>query len=293
MSGSDCCFPRDTTNCFDSKRCDVLVASVEEYAAEDTALSLDLARAEWRIVLVDAWSLECEPESVATHNRRTVRWARQTVELFHGDWRGTPLRLKLLLCRHLLAFVSAPAGFLLLSMSLWVGPSDVKEVLPFMQAALTLSAGYAAYGVALSLAFAICALNLALRVLLARREGIALTRIALASVAACAAYPSVLLPLTVAMIAAALGRRTPFVPTNSQEALAKEARATARIASYVSAGSLLALLLVAVWRRPASALLGFNPLWLTMLATSPLAALVFTRRDRRRWWGDKARRVHR
>ena len=70
----------------------------EHLAAEDTALSFSLASLGWRIGMVNVWTEDREPQSIATFNRRTLRWAAQTVQLFRNDWVDAPVRLKLLLC---------------------------------------------------------------------------------------------------------------------------------------------------------------------------------------------------
>ena len=89
----------------------------ERLTNEDTVLSLHLAARGWRTVLADVWSYNAEPDTTAAYNRRTVRWARQTLELFQHDWYEVPLRLKLLLCRHLMMFVLPILGTWLLGLS--------------------------------------------------------------------------------------------------------------------------------------------------------------------------------
>lgn len=90
----------------------------EQFSSEDTALTLSLSELGFRTELVDVWSYDTEPESINAYVRRTVRWARQTVEIFHGDWRECPLRLKLLLSRHLLSYILPAIGFILLLISI-------------------------------------------------------------------------------------------------------------------------------------------------------------------------------
>src|SRR5437868_9948271 len=67
----------------------------ETLTNEDTVLSLRLAAAGQRAALVDVWTTDTEPATVSAYIRRTLRWARQTVELVHYPWAGVPLRLKI------------------------------------------------------------------------------------------------------------------------------------------------------------------------------------------------------
>jgi cellulose synthase/poly-beta-1,6-N-acetylglucosamine synthase-like glycosyltransferase len=144
----------------------------ETSTSEDTVLSLDLVATGWQIALVNVWSHDTEPDTVAAYTRRTVRWARQTVELFNHSWRPVPLRLKLLLCRHLLAYLLPLFSVGLLTMSLWSGPTRLSDSSRFLMAALTLQKGYFLYSVTLWSILSISGLLLILRMVVARQEGV-------------------------------------------------------------------------------------------------------------------------
>lgn len=113
----------------------------EFLSCEDTALSLLLAVAGWRTELVDVWSCDGDPQDVRSFNRRTIRWARQTVEVFRYGWHEVPLRLKLLMSWHLMAHASPLVGIVLLGFSLWCGPAAAGDVAAFVAASLTLRVG--------------------------------------------------------------------------------------------------------------------------------------------------------
>lgn len=253
----------------------------ETFSNEDTVLTLQLAARGWRTVLVDVWSQDGSPPTVAAFNRRTVRWACQTVELFRHPWRPVPLRLKLLLCRHLVMYLFPLIGALLLGLSLWTGPDSPTAVWAFMAAALSFAPGYVLYGLALWPVTAVFAGCLALRLALARREGLGWRTILASAVLGNAPSALLLLPMSGAMLATALGRRVRFVPTNSRIAQRQDASPLRRLGRAVPAALLLATLLAGGVSRPGSLLVGFNALWLAMLLASPLSLLVLWAVDRR------------
>ena len=254
----------------------------ETLTAEDTALSLELAAQGRDVALVDVWTQDEDPETIAAYNRRTLRWARQTVELFRRDWQGVPLRLKLLLCRHLLLYALPVAGTLLLFLSLWNGPRHAATALGFVGRSLHMDAGYTAYGLALWSVLAVSLLFMTLRLILARREGVCWRDLLLSMLFGNAPWALVILPLGWAMLAAACGASVRFVPTNSRFARASDARPLRKLAQGGWLAVLLTALILCGLRRPGSLLIGANPVWCALLLSSPVSLLVLAWADRRR-----------
>jgi cellulose synthase/poly-beta-1,6-N-acetylglucosamine synthase-like glycosyltransferase len=167
----------------------------ESLTNEDTVISLDLAAAGQRVVLVDIWSTDTEPETVSAYIRRTLRWARQTVELFHRPWHAAPLRLKLLLCRHLLAYLLPIVGISLFGLSLWTGDVTSEHALSFWSASLTIKPGYELYGLTMWSVLGVSALSGVLRIVLARSENVPWRLLLLSAAIGKAPYSIVLMPL--------------------------------------------------------------------------------------------------
>ncbi len=246
----------------------------ETLTAEDTALSLKLAAWEWKVSLVDVWTRDEDPETVTAYNRRTLRWARQTVELFRRDWWEVPLRLKLLLCRHLLMYLLPVAGILLLILSLWNGPRYPRAALGFLASSLWLETGYVLYGLSLWTVFLLSLLFVALRVALARREGVGWRNLLLAAVLGNAPLALLLFPLALALLSSVLGASVRFLPTNSRIARRGDARLLHRVSQGVSLVALIAILVAGGWRRPGSLFVGSNLIWCILLFTSPVSLLI-------------------
>lgn len=253
----------------------------EELAAEDTALSLELRARGWTLALVDVWSHDTEPATVATHNRRTIRWARQTVQLCGRSWTAVPLRLKLLLCRHLMAYAFLPAGSFLVGVSLWTGPRRADDAVRFMYAALAMQPGYAPYGAALLVMAAVYTLLFTLRIRLARREGATWRALALLALLGNAPYTTLVGPLAAAMVSTAAGRRLRFIPTNERQAVQADSSPWSGAMRWAVSAALLGSLAAGAAARPGSLLVGFNLIWLGLLALSPLSALVVNVADQR------------
>jgi len=252
----------------------------ESLTSEDTALSLQLAARGWRTELVDVWSFDAEPTTVTAYVRRTLRWARQTVELFHFPWYSVPLRLKLLLCRHLLSYLLPIVGLALLIMSLWRGPDSFASVLRFLWASLSFQSGYVFYGLIIWLPLLVFALFITLQTTLARLEGVSWSFLLLRFFLGNSYYPVLLLPLVGSMIASAVGFKVRFHPTNSKYAMSKDRRLSRQLLLGLSTGIVLAVLLAGVLHRPASLLVGFNVLWITQMLLSPIGLLVLRLTDR-------------
>jgi Glycosyl transferase family 21 len=101
-------------------------------SCEDTIVSLRLMSTGWRIILVDAHTYDAEPRDVFAFRRRTVRWARQTVDVILSIRGNLGSRAALLLTKHLCAYLMAPAGVVTLAIfaaGLWrPNPNTLFEV---------------------------------------------------------------------------------------------------------------------------------------------------------------------
>jgi hypothetical protein len=246
----------------------------ERFTNEDTALSLECVGAGWKIALVDAWSEDGDPKTIASYNRRTVRWARQTVELFGGRWTPTPLRLKLLICRHFFDYLSPLLGMALLCISIWSGPKRAADSIVFMTAALSMQPGYAYYGLTMWVIISIFGMHLGLRSLLASLEGISWSDQLLGLALGSAHYATLVTPLALGVGASIVGHSVPFVPTNSHLARRQEENRWARLRRALNSLPICALLLLGALRHPGSVLLGLNIVWIFCFLLSPVALIV-------------------
>jgi hypothetical protein len=241
---------------------------------EDTAVSLQLVAGGWKIALVDVWTWDEDPSTVAAYSRRTLRWARQTLELFRHDWPEVPLRLKLLLCRHLLMNTLPIIGTALLALSLWTGPRQPQESLEFLSTSLRLSPGYAFYGITLWVLSGLGLLFLMMRIALARIEGVSWRVMLLSWFLGTTLFALLVLPLAGALLRSLLGERVPFVPTNSRAALAGDASLAKRLSQVLSLSIVLAILAAGAIHRPGGLLLGTNLIWCVLFLLSPLSLLL-------------------
>jgi cellulose synthase/poly-beta-1,6-N-acetylglucosamine synthase-like glycosyltransferase len=243
----------------------------ETLSCEDTVLSLELASKQWRTELVDTWTYDSDPDTVAAYIRRSLRWARQTVELFNRPWYDVPLRLKLLLCRHLLNYTLPLVGFVLLFLSLWSSTSSYAATWNFLKASLCFDKGYLLYGLTLWPTFTIFLVCLILQTMLAVREGISIRLIFLAWSIGSAPYLFMLSPLAIALTKSAFGRRVDFVSTGSKYAQADDIKILFWATRIIPAFILLCLLGIGIIRLPGSLLVGFNAIWIAYLLFAPVA----------------------
>jgi cellulose synthase/poly-beta-1,6-N-acetylglucosamine synthase-like glycosyltransferase len=246
----------------------------ETLSSEDTVLSLELVSKHWRTELVDTWTYDSDPETVAKYIRRSLRWARQTVELFSRPWYDVPVRLKLLMCRHLLNYTLPLVGFVLLCLSLWSSTASIGNTWNFLKASVCFDQGYWVYGLALWPTFAIFGVCLILQTILAIREGISVRLLFLAWIIGSAPYLFMLLPLALALTKSAFGKRVCFVPTGSKYAQAGDTKMVLWTTRIIPACVLLSLMGIGIIRHPGSLLVGFNAIWITYLFFSPAALAI-------------------
>lgn len=241
-------------------------------SCEDTALTLALAAAGHRTVMVDAWTHDTEPEGIRAYVRRTRRWAAQTVELFRSPWHAAPLRLKLLLCRHLLSFLFPVAAVLMLGLSLWTAP-DVAWHAPTLGAVLSLAPGLEWYGLALWPVLACVPLLVALRTVLALLERVPARLVLQSLLLGNATFVAVVLPLFASLVATACGRPVRFVPTNAPVRRV----GTGVLATVAGTAALVALLVAGAVQRGG----GAETVWIAFIVQSPVSLTLIHLLDRR------------
>lgn len=248
----------------------------EDFSAEDTVLSLDLSRRGWRTELIDVWTYDTEPKSVDAYIRRTTRWARQTVELFHGNWSDVSLPLKLLLCRHILLYILPIIGISLLIFSIFYDPQSRDVVSSFFEKSFSFSDGYFLYGFTIWVALAAFLLSIVFRFCLALIEGISFRWIVLSSIFGFAYCTVVIFPLAISIVASAVGFRTKFVSTNMRGLGDKDRPILGYILLRIQCLVLPIALIVAVALDPEIHLVGLNVVWFYAVVLTPLALVFLT-----------------
>lgn len=242
--------------------------------AEDTVLSLEFASRGWGILLVDAWSEDTDPPTIGGYNRRTIRWARQTVELLQRSWPTAPYRLELLLIRHLLNYLFPILGTVMLLLSVWLGPSRPDETFIVMVSALRFAKGFESLGLAIWAGMLVTVLLLLLRLSLGMAEGVGMRKLMLAILFGSANYPTLVVPLARGMLTSAIGKRVTFLPTNGRRKIGRQSL-ICRGEAVLSSLFLSLIVIAGVFKHPASCLLGLTGVWLCCFLLSPLA-LSFT-----------------
>ena len=252
----------------------------EQFSSEDTALTLSLSVLGFRTEVVDVWSYDTEPESINAYVRRTVRWARQTVEIFHGDWRECPLRLKLLLCRHLLSYILPTIGFILLFVSIIRGPRSTDDVLFFLANALSLEKGYLFFGIAIWLPISVLLVRVLLQFGISLFEDVSLRPLLLSMLIAPSLQAILLFPVASGMILSCFGFRAEFIPTNIHlQTLSVRKRLWRDYGLTFTVGCVGCGLAAITTARPGAALVGFNFIWILGFIMSPLVVVVLSARS--------------
>ena len=242
----------------------------ESRSAEDTVLSLRLAAAGFGVGLVDVGTHDTDPRTLDRYLRRTVRWARQTVELFSSDWYAVPLRYKLVLCWHLLSYLMPILTTVLLLFSLWRSPTSPAAVVDFTTAALSFEPGYEWYGVAIWPGLMAVLLRTCLATAITVLDGGNLGGRIRAALVGGAIQAFVLLPLMIGMLTSARGNLVPFEPTNSTRTVGS---IRAMALGCGGAIGLFAVMLFGLAFHPGGIMVGLNGLWCIGLLGVPV--LVF------------------
>ncbi len=251
----------------------------DDFSSEDTALSLRLSEIGYRTDLVDCWSYDTEPRSVTAYTRRTVRWARQTVELFGGNWHKCSLRLKLVLCRQLFSYLNPTIGFVLLMVSFSQVQASTSETIQFMDDALSFADGYELYGLAIWTSMTSLGLRFVLHILLAHLEGVKPIAFAIATLFAPSVQVMLLVPVTLGMMLSMLGRRVPFIPTNTRRSNTTFPLLSPRFLAYIILACISYFSLITKLQEyPSIALIGFNAVWIFGFVTAPIFFVVMQMR---------------
>ncbi len=244
----------------------------EVLTSEDTVLSLRLAELGYRTALVDTWTFESEPDTLGRSIARTTRWARQTVELFSRRWHRVPLRLKLLLCRHLLSYALPLVGLLLLLGSLWAAPASAGATLGFLRATVLWTAGYEIYALALGLVTGVFLAIVVMRTRLARVEGVGWRQWLMGMLLGTGPHVALLLPLAAALLASAAGRRVRFRPTNS----APHGHWSQGWLLTAGTAALTILVWIGVVMHPGALFIGLNLIWIGLFTLAPVSVAVLS-----------------
>jgi membrane glycosyltransferase len=244
----------------------------EELSSEDTILSLRLAASGFSTRLVDIWSYDTEPRDLNIYARRTRRWARQTTELFSRPWSSVPLALKLLLCRHLLAYMFPSLATLLLAISIWSSPVARFPAQAVFTHILFGGEGFESYSVRLWIALGAMSLSVAMRLVNGVLEGVSLKEQGIALLFGSAPYAGLVLPLSLGMLRSALGKQAPFVPTNARQPTGNRKHAERSLAFHAYGCLVVGVLWISAMFHPGSFFVGFNALWLILLLVSVITA---------------------
>ena len=243
----------------------------ERWSSEDTVLSLRMAASGFGVALVDARTYDTDPRTLSRYLRRTVRWARQTVELFAFDWRSVPLRYKLVLCWHLLSYVMPLLATALLLLSLWKSQAAPRIVVDFTIAALRFDSGYQAYGLAIWPGILAVFVRVGMATAIAVVEGAGIGGRVRAAILGGSIQAFVLLPMALGMLASALGKMVPFEPTNSRQA--SRSRLLLAVGGC-GALCLFAAVVLGLIIHPGAALVGMNGIWCLGLLGAPVVLVV-------------------
>ena len=209
------------------------------FTAEDTALSLAFSAMGFKTALIDVWSSALEPSKPDIWIRRTVRWARQTIELSRASWACSALGLKILVCRHILSYVS-PIFFYFLFVIYYI--TVLANSYGYLYLDLK-SQYFSTDRLIIDLVFPCAVMPFFLQgilyIFLLRKEAGAPIHLLIAALALGPVLQAmIILPVSAGVIASALGWKSRFVPTNLKEALVGSGKATTYFNQTVVSGSL-------------------------------------------------------
>lgn len=241
----------------------------EQLSAEDTTLSLMLSSKGFKIQLVDIVSYDSEPEDMLQFLRRTIRWAKQSVEIFRLPWKSSSIRLKLLVCYHLYSYLIINVYLGLLLITAWafnarnwstgdqvsdISSENLVLILPWLLALIIISGSWI--------------LQIMLRSLLAKKAGVSFSMYIAHTILSNALMYFVALPVGVSMLKTALGEKTEFTPTNLRS---NKNLSLGKFLRYMLPSILYCVIvLVGVILRNRYLLFSFNFIWLLLWTASPL-----------------------
>ena len=200
--------------------------------------------------------------------RRSVRWARQTVEIFYGDCRSASLELKFMLCRHMLSYVNMLVCVILLFLSVLYGPRSLNDAFESYRI-LELYPKWNLVGLVVPFLVIWTTAILRLRFVIAASE------VSLLMVFAKMMFGPILngislVPIAVGMVTSSLGRKTKFIPTNSVNRSEGKPHMFCYFVGTLALTATFAMLLI---KHPGSLLVGFNVLGIIAIFASPVFML--------------------
>lgn len=251
----------------------------ENLTAEDTVLSFLLDARGYRIKLVNVVSYDSEPEDVSRYIRRTVRWAKQTVELFRLPWHAASLFLKVTLCYNLYTYVRPAIYLFLLLFTAWTSLTGDFARSPDEAIAYVLAHQLylQPWFIVLWLVMGVWLLPIALHFFIARRAGVRLRDVLITGIFSIALTHLTVVPVMVGMLRTALGAPVAFVPTNARKAYTRSLGSILRPMRIPFALGLVVLLSITLQNQ--FAVFGLNCLWIVLLIASPLILWLVSDRD--------------
>jgi cellulose synthase/poly-beta-1,6-N-acetylglucosamine synthase-like glycosyltransferase len=242
----------------------------ENVTAEDTALTLLLSARGYSVRLVDLISYDTEPQDPLLYAQRTIRWAKQTVEMFRFPWPGASIRLKLVLCYHLYSYSINFVYFFLLLLSAWAFQAQGWTWNEFIAYIVVTSFYLTPAFIVLSSAALLWIFQLLLRTILALFTGASLKDIVLHSLIVTPLTYSFVFRMVFDMARTAFGAKVIFQPTNNQQSMPRPLSFFDFVAYMKIPIFYSFLILLGVILRNRYLLYGPNGVWLLLLLAAPL-----------------------
>ena len=244
-----------------------------EATCEDTATSLCLKARGWRLIFVDEISHDTEPAHALGYRKRTIRWARQTLEIIMAYRAKVSIGTTLLMTRHLLGYF-LPATWILL-FALIVNRFDLNLIDTWgaVTRSLMMEEGSRSCGFALYVYWAAFLSITGIRFWICIQNGVSLG-ILIRSTALCGAMMAFsAFHVVFGMLKSAVSGRAEFLPTG---ACGKE---TVRFFDlFLSMGAtwfLYMFIVVRLVQNPGFLIVGLNIVWVSILVGTPFILAAF------------------
>ncbi|HEY1386962.1 MAG TPA: glycosyltransferase [Ktedonobacterales bacterium] len=252
----------------------------EMITAEDTALTLILDGQGYSTTLVDIISYDSEPADVFRYARRTVRWAKQTVEVFRFPWVNSSLYLKVSLCYNLYTYIRPLVYFVLLLFMLWTSLTGglVSSPDKAIEVIINSRRYFDPWFAVLVVTLGVWLLPLWLQFGLAARARVSIASMLLNWLLSVALMHFVFVPMTVGMLRVWLGMKVAFTPTNASSVSPVTLLTIAKKMWILIALSSLLLLSVVV--KSQVAVFGISAIWALLILFSPAILWSVQRRQR-------------
>ena len=245
----------------------------EQITPEDTAITLSLSALGFKCKLVDILSYEAEPTNIFSYTKRTIRWAKQTIEVFRLPWHNSSLTLKLVVCRHLQSYAVSFVYPLLLIISIWGFKTNLNQVIFSIN--YIIHRQLYIFLIFLFLPLFITGVTLLLHLMVAAVYNVNLITYLKHSLLCGAIMNFSWFPLSKELIKSVMGGKTVFSPTN---AYTKDSIRLRTIFLNMKPTILLSLfLIIGLIINPVKILINFNFLWILLLISSPLLLWYFQR----------------